>query len=164
MNLAILADIHDNLANLQKVFFYLKIKSADALLIAGDTTNSDTIACLAENFTGPIYIVQGNGCNYPGNELLKYKQFHNLGRAGGIINLQGQKIGLCHEPKLADKLLMQLPDIIFYGHTHKPWEALADNGTRLINPGNVCGTRFGPSFATYQQDTNDLQLILIDQL
>ncbi|MEI6378061.1 MAG: metallophosphoesterase family protein [Candidatus Falkowbacteria bacterium] len=164
MKIAIISDIHDNLPNLDKALCEINKEQIETILCPGDLANSEALEHLAAGFTGDIYLVQGNACSYTAADCALYKNIHNLGRRGGVINLAGQKIGLCHEPKLATTLLEQNPDIIFYGHTHKPYEDKAPNGTRLVNPGNVSNFDFPPTFAIYDTATEDIRLILIDEL
>ena len=164
MKIAIISDIHDNLPNLDKALAEIKKERIETILCAGDLANSETLETLATGFTGPIYLVQGNACSYPVDDLKAYPHIHNLGRKGGLVTLDNISIGLIHEPKLANALLSANPDIIFYGHTHKPYEDKAPNGTRLINPGNLSNFGFPPTFAIYNTATDEMRLVLIDEL
>jgi len=161
--LVVLSDIHDNLVNLDKALTWAQDKQAQALLILGDLTNSDTLAHLAKHWTKTIYLVQGNCDLYDSTEPSHYPQIKNLGRQGGVITIESVKIGLCHEPQLLIGLLPDQPDIVFYGHTHVPWEE-QKLGIRFVNPGNVAGVRNEASFASYQPDTNELNLHRLNEL
>ncbi|NCN25552.1 hypothetical protein COT94_00830 [Candidatus Falkowbacteria bacterium CG10_big_fil_rev_8_21_14_0_10_37_14] len=167
MLLAIISDIHDNLPNLQKALKAIKQRHTRVVLCTGDLTNRDTLKVLATEFTGPIYIVQGNGCNYTKNDLAKHFNIHDLGRNGGTIKLDSEVFGLCHEPKLITNLIKntkQEPKIIFYGHTHKPWEETNPTGIKLINSGNLSNTHYPPTFAFYKTTNKKLELILVNEL
>jgi hypothetical protein len=161
--LVIISDVHDNLANLDKVIAWANSNQAEAILECGDLTNSDTLHHLAQAWTKPLYVLQGNIDFYDISELKKYPQIINLGRAGGVFNYGNKKIGACHEPNLLAGLLSHKPEIVFYGHTHQPWEEIK-HGIHFVNPGNVSNTRHAPTFATYSPAENKLELVLINDL
>ena len=121
MKIAIISDIHDNLANLDKFLDWADKQDINVLLCTGDITNNETLQKLATGFKNNIYLVSGNQELYD-PIYLEAENIHFLGRTG-IVTLAGNKIGLCHEPYLIHELLEKRPDldIIFYGHTHKPW-------------------------------------------
>ncbi|MFH1412588.1 MAG: YfcE family phosphodiesterase [bacterium] len=159
--IAIISDIHDNLANLKKALNFCKEKNITALICCGDVTNNETLKYLSENFNNQIYLTEGNMELY--DELEKYNNIKFFNRKGGIFEYDNKKIGICHEPYLINDLLKEKPDIIFYGHTHEPWEK-TEGKTKIVNPGNISNTRHEPTFATYNPITNELQLHLLDQM
>lgn len=161
--IVIISDVHDNIENLKKAITWAKVHDAEAILECGDLTNSDTLEFLASTWTKPLYVLQGNCDLYDLSELKKYPQIVNLGREGGVFQYGSKIIGACHEPALLTGLLKESPDIVFYGHTHQPWEEIK-YGVRFVNPGNISNTRHAPSFATYQPENNQLNLILVDDL
>jgi len=132
MKLAVISDLHDNLTNLDKCLGWCSSNGMEALMFAGDLTNKDTLDYLAKKFSGSIYLVRGNACNYDEGLLKNYSKITYLTRAGGVTEVGGRSIGLCHEPDLIDNLLKQKPEIIFYGHTHKPWSSYAPYNTATL--------------------------------
>ena len=161
--LLIISDSHDNIVNLDKALAFAKANNAEAILHCGDLTNSDTLDYLCAEWTKPLYLVQGNCEIYEVGELKKYPQIINLGREGGIFKYHDIKIGACHEPKFIENLLIHEPAFIFYGHTHTPWEEQRGK-TRVINPGNLDGSRYPATLATYDQESKDLKLVLLSSL
>lgn len=161
--LVIISDSHDNLVNLQKALTWARDNQAEAILHCGDLTNSDTLELLATTWTKPIYLVQGNGELYERSGLKKYPQIVDLGRSGGVFDYQDIKIGICHEPRLINPLLEQEPAFIFYGHTHQPWEEIKAK-SRVINPGNLDGSRNPATMASYDHEARDLKLILLSEI
>ncbi len=159
--IAIISDIHDNLANLKTALDYSQNKKVSALFVLGDITNNSTLKYLAKNFSDQIYLVAGNMevCDLE-LEAKKYKNIIYLGRQGGIIEIAHKKVGLCHEPTLADNLLKQNAEIIFYGHTHKPFEH-EKAGVKMINPGNPANTFYSASFALWNEFTDELELKIL---
>lgn len=162
--LVILSDIHDNVANLKKALTVCQEKNITIAICCGDVVNSDTLDYLAKKFDH-LYLTAGNMELFDLDEPKQYKNITYFGRAGGVFQYQNKTIGLCHEPFRIEKLLARQPrpDIIFYGHTHQPWEEMR-NSTRLINPGNVANTFYQPTFATYDPLTDNLELYLLNDL
>ena len=158
MLIAIISDIHDNLANLDICLNWCHHKSIEKIVFCGDTTTKETIAHLATAFSGDIFMVSGNVELYEPKEITGFKNIHHLGSVGSV-KIDSCQIGLCHEPakiKLCQELKPQ-PNFIFYGHTHKPWlESQA--GTIIANPGNLAGTFNQATFASLNTETKDLKL------
>jgi hypothetical protein len=162
MQIAFISDVHDNLTSLTKVLNFLKKSSINFLVCCGDVGNLETISYLVKNFSGQIYLAFGNveqdfinqdELNF--SNLTSYPDF-------GKIELDGKKIAFCHFPHTARQLAEgSSTDFIFYGHTHQPKEEMLGK-IKLVNPGNVAGLFFKPTFALYDTKTNDLELTLID--
>jgi len=183
MKLVIISDLHDNLVNLKKCLDWCATAGTAAMLFAGDLTNEKTLDYLAKNFSGKIYLVRGNVDNYDENLLKNYSQIINLTRSGGAIEIGGRNIGLCHEPYLISDLLEQKTEIIFYGHTHKPWSSYAPynaaslkkqkasedkieerDEVKLVNSGTLGGMFQKATFAVYDTASNELGLKILDEL
>ena len=80
------------------------------------------------------------------------------------IELGGKKIFLNHYPDIAkNKAESGKYDLVFYGHTHKPWEEKVGE-CRLVNPGELSGQRFKPTFAIYDTETDNLELKILELL
>jgi len=159
--IAIISDIHDNLANLKTALDNATTKQAEVLFALGDVTNAETLNYIATNFKNKIYLVSGNMevCDLKA-ESKKYTNIIYLGRQGGIVKINNKLVGICHEPFLANDLIKQKAQIIFYGHTHKPFEE-TKNGVQLINPGNLANVFYAPSFALWDEQTNKLELKIL---
>lgn len=168
MRLAIIADIHDNLANLAKVLKWSKVEKTDKLICLGDLTTTETITYLATNFDGEIFVVQGNCEIYSSSIFSQYQNLTDLG-TGKNISLDNLLIGCCHEPENIDKLFSssqpaeQRPNFIFYGHTHKPWLKKQDQ-INIINPGNVAGVFHQATFAVLDTVTHQLDLKILAEM
>ena len=76
MLLAIISDIHDNQVNLKKCLDWCHQKDVKNLICCGDITNLETASCLAQNFPGEIFVVQGNAEIYKEAELEKFKNIN----------------------------------------------------------------------------------------
>lgn len=163
MKIVVISDIHDNLENLQKCLGWCEEQGIDSLFCCGDITNSETLEFISKNFLSDIYLVRGNMDIYDESEVEKYKNIKYFGRVGRF-DLDGKNIGLCHEPFLIEKVLEKGDcDIVFYGHTHKPWIE-KQKGVDTINPGTLGGVFQSASFSFWDTRKNILELKVLDQL
>jgi uncharacterized protein len=163
MLLAVISDIHDNLANLRKCLAWCKDNKVEKIICCGDVANSETLQILSEEFKGEIFIVCGNMEIYEEAEVADYKNF-TYGCRTAVFRIDGKKVGVCHEPFLIDKLLAgEKCDIIFYGHTHKPWIE-TKNGIQIVNPGTLGGVFSQATFATWDTESGKLELKLLQNL
>lgn len=156
MTIAIISDIHDNEPYLAAFLSYCREHAIAYLLICGDVGSLETLEKIPKNLFKKIYFVFGNADNFSAIDIPK--KIINLGESGIISDIGGRKIGLCHEPHKIKELLAEQPDIIFYGHTHKPW-VFVEGKTLLVNPGTLGGVFTPSTFAIWDLDKPAPQLI-----
>lgn len=165
MLIAIISDIHDNLPNLKTTLDWCHANKIEKIILCGDTTTLETINYLAANFSGEIFMVRGNIELWEDKEIKSYKNIHYYG-VRGIAEINGVAIGFCHEPDNINKLLKTAksqPEIVFYGHTHKPW--LEKRGKTIIaNPGNIAGVWHQATFAVWDMENKKLELKILANL
>lgn len=164
MKIGIISDIHDNLPNLDKSLNWLIENKTEKILCLGDITNLDTIKHLADKFAGDVFIIRGNADNY---EVKDLKEFNNIKYLEDIASISIDKliIGLVHEP-FKIKILKEdnkKYDFIFHGHTHKPWIE-KEGETTTANPGNLAGTGYSATFATFDTEKKVLELKILEML
>jgi uncharacterized protein len=83
----------------------------------------------------------------------------NVDRPG----MTGIKIAFCHFPEVAKELAETGKyNLVFYGHTHKPWMETLNNHCQLINPGTLGGVFQKATFASYDTTTNKLELKILE--
>ncbi|MFH1822670.1 MAG: YfcE family phosphodiesterase [Patescibacteria group bacterium] len=163
MKIATISDLHDNLENLTKCLNWCKQNKINQLICLGDVTNSQTLNYLAKNFKNNIYLVTGNAEIYNENELKKFKNIKFYGEYGSF-NIDNKKVGICHEKYLVNKIIKENKvDIIFYGHSHKPWQEKVRQ-TRLINPGTLAGLFYKASFAVWSTESGKIELKILEQI
>jgi len=165
MLVAIISDIHDNLANLKTCLAWLKKNKIEKIICLGDVTTIDTIDYLAANFNKEIILIKGNCEIYDETSLVKYKNLNYCGEIG-ITEVDGIRIGMCHQRYKIIKVLElshQPLEFIFYGHSHKPWIENR-NKSYLANPGNLAGVFHQATFATLDTKTKKLELKVIANL
>ena len=166
MKIAIISDVHNNLVNLKKVLDFCEQKKIKTIICCGDLANKETLDFLNDNFSGTIHYSFGNMDddqlrNVPAEAQYKhtflYKNF-------GETEIGGKKISLVHYPDMARELCeTEKYKFVFYGHTHKPWEENIGK-CKMLNPGNVAGEIFPPTFAVWDDQTDNFQLVRIHSL
>jgi putative phosphoesterase len=160
MKIAIVSDIHDNLVNLKKCLNICHEKNIKTMICCGDVTNQETLKILSTKFKNDIFLVKGNAEIFYDEEVKQYKNIHYAGKIG-LWKINNKKIGACHEPYLVEKVLEKgKSDIIFYGHTHKPWEYKKD-GIKIINPGTLGGIFTMATFAIWDMNEDSLKLEIL---
>lgn len=158
MKFAIVSDTHDNIKNFNKIIDFLNKEKINLILHCGDICKQETIDEAAQNFKGEIKFVKGNA--EIGLETLPETM---------EIELGGKKIGMVHYPDIAKKMAESRKyDLVFHGHTHKPWEEkitrTGKEDCRLVNPGEVAGQRFKPTFAIYDTEKDLLELKILESI
>lgn len=163
MKIAVISDIHDNLANLDLFFGLIKEENIEKIICCGDVCNLETLEKLATGFSKKIYLVYGNAEIYQAEDVANFSNIIFLKRLGNI-EIDDIKIGICHEPDFFRNLFGLEPNLnyIFYGHTHKPWMSIK-NKAKLINPGTLGGVFQKPSFAIFDTESQKIKLKLIHQ-
>jgi len=158
MKIAIISDIHDNLVNLENCLNWCNKNGIKEIICCGDITNSETLNFLASNFKNTIHLIKGNIELYNEAELEQYRNIKYYSKIGKI-ELESIVIGFCHEPYLAEKLARQGGyDIIFYGHTHKPWIEEKDE-IKIINSGTLSAMFQKATFAVMEDDKIELKIL-----
>ncbi len=153
MKIAIISDTHDNSATIKKIIEYLNEEDIKLVLHCGDIASIETINKIKESFKGKVMFVKGN----------VEKDLDDIPETEEIV-LDGKRIAFCHKPELAKQLAeSDKYDIVFYGHTHKPWEEKIGK-CRLVNPGEAAGQYQKPTFATYDTKTDELELKIVENL
>lgn len=167
MKIIVIADIHDNWANLDR--FMIQTREMDevkTVICCGDVCAPDTLKKLAEGLADKkIYVVWGNVDGDHKMEEQIAKDTGNVEILGetGEITLSGKKIAITHYPQKAKKLAQTGKfDIVFYGHTHKPWEEKIGK-TILLNPGELTYFFYTPTYAIYDLSKMKAKLIVLNK-
>jgi len=166
MLVAIISDIHNNITNLKKVLDYCAREKVKKIICCGDLASMETLDFLNDNFPGEIYYCFGNMDdehlrNY---EILQNYKNTKIYKNFGEAEIGDKKIAFVHYPEAACELCRsEKYDFVFYGHTHKPWIEKINNCT-MLNPGNVAGEIYPPTFAVWDISSNKFELIRIHDL
>ena len=161
MRIAIVADTHNNWANFKKAIEWITKEKIQLILHCGDICNQDIINEAQKLFKGEIKYVKGNGdfeLDLPDKMELEIK-LDSPSINSGRLSL---KVAFTHFPDIAKKLAQSGKfDLVFYGHTHRPWDEKIGK-THMINPGELAGHFYKPTFAIYDTKTDKLELKILN--
>ncbi|MCX6763713.1 MAG: YfcE family phosphodiesterase [Candidatus Moranbacteria bacterium] len=176
MRIAIISDIHNNEVNLKKVLNYCKNNKIETIICCGDLASKATLDLLNDNFSGTVHYTFGNmdkgqirdfalGEKYKNTTI--YKNYGEIEIKNNHVKPTGhatRRIAFAHYPKIAKELCETGNyHFVFYGHTHKPWTEKIGNCI-MLNPGNVAGEIFPPTFAVWDTGNDKFALIRIHSL
>ncbi len=166
MKIAIISDVHNNEVNLKKVLDYCGREGIKTVICCGDLASAETLDFLNANFSGIIHYTFGNADNDQlrnfehAGEYKKTKIYEKFGEA----EIAGIKIAFVHYPDSAKKLCETGKyTFVFHGHTHKPWMEKIKNCI-ILNPGNVAGEIYPPTFAVWDTENGKFDLVRIHNL
>ena len=167
MKIAIVSDTHGNAPNFKKVLDWIKKEKIKLVIHCGDIGSPSMLEEMIKDFPSRMHLVFGN----IEDRYRITKTVYESGRKNvilhgelGEIKIDGKKIAFCHFPRFAKALAQtQKYDIVFYGHTHKPWEEKIGK-CRLVNPGNLSGFPYKATFAVYDTETDKLELKILEKL
>ena len=165
MKIAITSDIHNNEVNLKKVLDYCKRENIKTIICCGDMASKETLDFYIF-FQKDIYFAFGNMDN---GHLKKYpfeKKYKNtfIFRDTGEAKIENKDVAFTHYPEEAERLAQTGKyNFVFHGHTHKPWTDKIHN-TIILNPGNVAGEIYPPTFAIWNTKNDHFDLIRVHDL
>ena len=158
MKIAIVSDTHNNWLNFKKAIDWIKKEKISVILHCGDINSQEMVDESRKHFSeGVIHFVRGNG-DY-GLDVPEKME----------LELDNRKVSFCHFPDSAKKMAQSGKyDVVFYGHTHRPWDEKvacpAMGECHMINPGELAGHFYKPSFAVYDTTTGMLELKILENL
>jgi putative phosphoesterase len=168
MKIAVISDSHDHKNNILRAVSIINKRNVDVLIHCGDYVApfvrkwfNNLRESIKENFYGVfgnndgeiLFLKENLGkiCNFPQNA----KEW--------ILDLEGKRIFVSHMPK--EQTIDALGnsgnfDIILTGHTHFFSNKKLDNGTLVINPGEICGYLTGKAtFAMVDTERMESEII-----
>jgi putative phosphoesterase len=163
MKIAIVADTHNNWKNFEKAINWINEEKIKLVLHCGDIQSQEIIDQAEKLYNGNMMFVKGNGDF--GLDLPESLE----------LEFNGRKIGFVHFPEIAKKMAQTGKlDLVFYGHTHRPWDEKVaihpkpteEGGkeTHMINPGELAGQFYKPTFAVYDTENGKLELKILENL
>jgi hypothetical protein len=153
MKIAIVSDTHNNMATLKKAIDWIKKENIRLILHCGDISSQETIDEAKKYFGGEIKFVRGNA------------ESDMAGVPDTLeLEIDGKRLFLVHYPNEAKKMAQSGKyDLVFYGHTHRPWDERVGD-CHMINPGELAGQFYRPTFAVYNTNTEKLELKILEKL
>lgn len=153
MKIAIVSDTHNNWPNFEKAINWIKGQGIGLILHCGDIQSKDIISQAKNLFAGEIKFVKGNA-DHDLQDLPEKTE----------LKIDSKRIAFMHFPDEARKLVESGNfNIVFYGHKHKAWEEMVGN-CKLVNPGELAGQFFKPTFAVYETSNNSLELKILEKI
>lgn len=152
MRIAIISDTHNNWGNFKKAIEWIGKEKIKLILHCGDISSQEVIDDSRKMFDGEIKFVKGNA---DWNLELPEKT---------EVDFNDRKIAFTHFPDIAKKMAQSGKfNLVFYGHTHRPWdEKIGDS--HMINPGELAGQFYKPTFAVYDTASGKLELKILETL
>lgn len=168
MKIAIISDTHDNVTNIQKAILWMKKNKISQIIHCGDICAPSVLKEIANLFGKKIHVVFGNvdGDQFTIGKEIGDGTLKNVILRGdlGEIKIGNKNIAFTHKPYFARALAgTGKYDLVFYGHTHKPFEEKVGN-CELVNPGTLAGIFYKATFAVYDTKTNTLALKVLEML
>lgn len=160
MKIAVFSDIHDNLARWQEAAEIIKREKISIGICCGDIGDLDTVKSVSRSFDG-LYLALGN-LDFKIQSMVGFFPENVVcAQDYGEVEIEKVKIAFVHSNRLAKKLAESgRYDLVFYGHTHTPWEEKIGK-TTILNPGEVAGQFGKASFAVYDLKSKKAQLKLL---
>lgn len=166
VRIIIVSDTHGNAKNFKKVLDFVNKENIKLILHCGDIGTPEYLKEVLKDFDGKFFGVLGNMDNDYNNLDIDYNEIKNVKIENRVLEIPIDKkqIAITHYPKTA-KILAEsgIYQLVFYGHTHRPWEELVNN-CRLVNPGEVAGQIYKPCFAIFNTENNLLELKILERL
>jgi len=164
MQIAILSDTHNHLANLQKALRIIEDENIQTVIHCGDVTTTETLALLSPC---KVILTYGNG-DFSSGEMRNTLLRVNPGSYAGSV-FQGEIDGLMiavthghHLSQFQNLINSQQFDWIFFGHSHRREDRLQGR-TRLVNPGALGGLhKEERSFCILDTQTRQIRFILLE--
>jgi len=157
MKIAVISDTHNNLSKFKKAAEWMEKQGIKVFIHCGDVQSPSTLIEILKIFKGKVFLCLGNadyGYEWHKFGHVRVQVFQDVGE----VKIDKKNIAFCHFPEQAKNLAKNKNyDIVFYGHTHKPWEQKINNCC-VVNPGNLAGIHYLSTFAIY--DTLDSKLTL----
>jgi putative phosphoesterase len=155
------------LANFKKAIAWIKKEGIKTIIHCGDIFKPETIKEGLKDFEGEIHLIfspaDADFSKIPADSFKGLKRVKIYEKFGNIEK-DGKRIAFCHFPEIAKELTAtQKYDLVFYGHTHKPWEEKTGKA-RMVNPGNIANILFKPTFDVYDTKTDKLELKILERL
>jgi len=161
MIVAVFSDVHDNIARLEEVLKICGKKKIETCICCGDIGTFETFKKIYESFRN-VYFALGNADYTMLNKTGLLPESVTWDKEIVETELNGKKVAVVHHDYKARKLAETGEfDIIFYGHTHTPWEKKIGKSL-LINPGEIAGHYGRASFALFDTETLKAELIILD--
>jgi putative phosphoesterase len=118
------------------------VDEADVVVHAGDWVSVDLLDALQDRAARLVGVHGNNDGAELRARLPEVARVELDGVRFAVVHETGQKAG--RERRCA--AAYPDTDVLVFGHSHIPWDTVADNGLRLLNPGSPTDRRRQPTF------------------
>jgi putative phosphoesterase len=165
MKLAILSDIHDNIAKLRSALASARDRGAETLICCGDLCSPFIAKELGQGFSGPIHIVFGNNDGDRFRTATNATKYSQLQFHGEYVELEieGRRFAINHFDNIGRAIACgETFDVVCFGHNHQ-FEITQQGKTLVINPGEIYGMLTGQStFVIYDTETGTAERVAVE--
>lgn len=166
MLLCIASDSHDRWDHLEKAVEIANERGCQALLFAGDFMSPPGLLVL-KKFKGQVHFVWGNNDGEKVGLTRQIDESENMTLYGDEMSkeIDGLKFYMNHYPHIVqDAALSDQYDVCIYGHDHIYHEETLDNGTLLLNPGEIQGYKTGTvTFILFDTETKKVEKMTLSE-
>lgn len=164
MRYGVMADSHDNFYNLEESIKILKERKIQTCFHLGDFCAPSIVKAMVAHEGIKWICVWGNVDGDKGkivSDQCKNPNFDIAGESFREVKISKDKIFLTHFPLLAEIAAKSgIYKAVFYGHNHIKRVERLENGTLLVNPGEIVGSKTGqPSFGIWDPLANQVELV-----
>lgn len=168
MKILITSDTHDRWDYLEKAIDAGNTAGCSVMLFAGDFMSPGGVDVL-HDFNGSVHFVLGNndgelvGLTQRLEEDKKTILHYNFGESTMRETFGGLTFYMNHYPDIVRNAAETGKyDVCVYGHDHRYNEEKLNNGTLLLNPGEVQGYRSGiATCMIFETDTKSVEKIIL---
>lgn len=156
LSLVVMADTHiPKRARDLPPELWAAVEAADVVVHAGDWVDLATYRALSSR-AGELIAVYGNNDGPELRERMpEVARFERAGICFAVVHETGAAAG---REKRCDERFPDA-DVLFFGHSHIPWDSVTPGGLRLLNPGSPTDRRRQPvcTYLTAVIDDGDLR-------
>ncbi|MDR1952528.1 MAG: metallophosphoesterase [Elusimicrobiota bacterium] len=141
MLIGVCSDTHNDAKGIKEVIDFFALRNADLILHCGDICLPE-YANLFSSLKKGFKAVYGNNDFYYSDLEKVISKFGTIDREPLSFRVKNKSFIMAHRPGALDSQKLPQYDFALYGHTHRKKIEKAGK-TILINPGEVCGWRYG---------------------
>jgi putative phosphoesterase len=160
MRIAIVSDIHDDVARLRAALGGLS--DVDELICLGDLCSPFVVKEFGVGFTGPVHIVFGNndGDRYRIAEVARKYPHVKIHGEYADLEIGGRKFSVNHFDNIGKAIAAGGQyDVVCYGHSHR-FGVEKHGRVTVVNPGEIFGVLTGEStYAVYDTRTGEVERV-----
>jgi len=164
MKILITTDSHDRWDYLSRAIEIGNDAGCNIMLFSGDFVAPTGVAILT-NFNGQVHFVRGNNEGELVRLTRKLDAEANCTFHVDVMDetFDGLRFYMNHYPDIVrNAALTGNYDVCVYGHNHLYHDEVLDNGTRLLNAGEVCGNRTNtPTAMIFDTTTKTAEKIIL---